>query len=342
MKSIIVVSFLLLVACDQKAINPKREVLQTPTKSLLQAISQVDKQTVWISGHDATIIKSTDGGASWKSFSHPTGDTLQFRDIHAFDNNKAVVMSAGSGPLSRIFTFSGDANWKENFVMQDSLGFLDCIDFWDAENGIAYGDAIDDYPYILLTSDGGNTWERAPTDKIPTAGKGEGGFAASGTCVTTGENGSAWIATGAAGNCRVLITQDYGKTWNEADSPLIRGEAAGNTSVSFIGKTGLLVGGDLAKPDQYTDNTAFSKDGGKSWSLSQRPKTPGSFYGGAITTTHDRTYAFACGPSGLDYTVDLGQTWSNLDTLNYWAVSFHENIGFVSGRDGQVLKITLQ
>lgn len=342
MKTVVALSFLLLIGCSPQSISPQSEVMKTPTKSLLQAISQVDENTVWISGHDATVIKTTDGGTSWESFKHPTGDTLQFRDIHAFDSNKAVVMSAGPGPLSRIFTFSGNSTWEENFVMQDSLGFLDCIDFWDDQNGIAYGDAIDDYPYILLTSDGGKSWKRAPTDKMPEAGNGEGGFAASGTCVTTGENGSAWIATGAGGNCRVLLTNDYGKTWTETTSPLIKGDAAGNTSISFTGKMGFLVGGDLAKPNEYTDNSAFTTDGGLTWSLAEQPKTLGAFYGGAITKYQKQIFAFACGPNGLDYTSNFGETWTTLDTLNYWAVSVHENVGFVSGQGGQVLKITLQ
>lgn len=342
MKYFIPAVFFVLIGCSPKPIGPQREALSTPTKSLLQAISQVDENTVWISGHNGTIIKSTDGGRAWEAYQHPTGDTLQFRDIHAFNSDRAILMSAGPGPLSRIFTFSGDSSWEENFVMQDSLGFLDCIDFWDDQNGIAYGDAIDNYPYILLTSNGGKSWERAPTDKMPKAGKGEGGFAASGTCVTTGENGSAWIATGAGGNCRVLLTNDYGLSWSEVASPLIKGTAAGNTSVSFIGKTGFLTGGDLAKASEYTDNCAFSTDGGISWSLAKQPKTVGAFYGGAITKYQNQTFAFASGPSGLDYTADLGETWTTIDTLNYWAVSFHKNIGFASGRAGEVLKITLQ
>ncbi|MEQ9402488.1 MAG: hypothetical protein RIM99_02780 [Cyclobacteriaceae bacterium] len=343
MKAIQFSIFLLIVGCtSNQPLEPGIERLETPTESLLQAISQVDKETAWISGHNASFIRTKDGGQSWKLFQHPTADSLQFRDIHGFDENKAILMSAGPGSLSRIFTFQNDSIWEENFVMEDSLGFLDCIDFWDDQNGIAYGDAIDTYPYILLTSDGGKSWDRAPTENIPEAGQGEGGFAASGTCVTTGDNGSAWIATGAGGNCRILLTQDFGKTWQSVDSPLIKGEAAGNTSVSFIGNTGFLTGGDLLKSDEYTNNCAFSRDGGQSWTLAGQPKTNGAFYGGSITSSGNQFFAFACGPNGLDYTSDLGVTWTTLDTLNYWATSFYENIGYASGRGGEVLKITLQ
>ncbi|MEP1095264.1 MAG: hypothetical protein ABJG78_09150 [Cyclobacteriaceae bacterium] len=334
---------LFVVACSpKKEITPSLQKLDVPTESLLQAISIVDEETVWISGHDATFARSSNGGKSWDLFTHPTGDTLQFRDVHGFSKNKAVLMSAGSGPLSRIFTFSNDSIWQENFVMKDSLGFLDCIDFWDTNNGIAYGDAIDDYPYILLTKNGGQSWERAPMSNMPKAGNGEGGFAASGTCVTVAENGKAWIATGAGGNCRVLLTLDYGQSWKEADSPIVKGDAAGNTSVSFSGDIGFLTGGDLTQTDVYTENCAFSRDGGNTWTLTQNPKTTGAFYGGALSEVDEKIFAFACGPNGLDYTSDMGQSWTTLDTLDYWAVSFKKDVGFASGRNGQVLKITLQ
>ncbi len=74
-------------------------------------------------------------------------------------------MSAGPGSLSRIFEVRDGREWREHFVIPDSLGFLDCLDFWDDQRGIAFGDAIDSYPYILLTSDGGRNWARADATK---------------------------------------------------------------------------------------------------------------------------------------------------------------------------------
>ncbi len=337
------IALLILLACSaKKELVPNVQKLNSPTESLLQAISIVDDQTVWISGHNASFVRSMDAGQTWQLFTHPTGDSLQFRDIHAFSSNMVVLMSAGPGPLSRIFTFSNDSIWEENFVMSDPLGFLDSIDFWDEQNGIAYGDAIDEYPYILLTKDGGKSWERAPNENMPKAGEGEGGFAASGTCVVVGENGKAWIATGASGNSRVLLTDDYGLSWEAVESPIIKGDAAGNTSISFVGQKGFITGGDLTKQDVYTDNCAFSGDGGKTWTLTEKPKTTGAFYGGAISEIDEKLFAFACGPKGLDYTADLGQNWTNLDTLDLWAVAFRENVGYVSGRNGSILKLTIQ
>ncbi|MEM7297562.1 MAG: hypothetical protein AAF391_04775 [Bacteroidota bacterium] len=127
----------------EKEIEPQLTQLNSPTSSLLQAISIVDQNTAWLSGHKASFVRTLDGGEKWELFRHPTADSLQFRDVHAFDSENAILMSAGPGPLSRLFSFTAPDQWEENFVMPDSLGFLDCIDFWDAQRGIAYGDAID-------------------------------------------------------------------------------------------------------------------------------------------------------------------------------------------------------
>lgn len=350
MKNIIpAVLITLLISCSTpkksaELKTPKLTIQEVGTDALLQAISIVDENTVWLSGHKGTFVRSMDGGNTWDVFQHPTGDTLQFRDIHAFDSARVILMSAGPGDQSRIFEVRRGIIWRQHFVMQDTSGFLDCIDFWDDQRGIAYGDAIDEYPYILLTKNGGRTWARADSTKMPKAGKGEGGFAASGTCVTTGENGLAWVATGAGGNARILITTDYGETWEAVDSPIIKGEFAGNASIDFVDSLrGFVTGGDLAVRDKYTDNCAFTEDGGKTWKLTKKPATLGAFYGSSTIQQGDFNYTFVCGPNGMDYTADLGQTWTKLDSANLWAVNMHPSgTGWVSGVEGKVVKVEME
>ena len=332
-----------IASCESKQLlKVSVNNLDSTTPALMQAISIQDENIAWISGHSGSFLRTLDAGENWELFKHPTGDTLQYRDIHGLNENSAILMSAGPGPLSRVFTFTYPDQWQENFVMKDSLGFLDCMDFWDESRGIIYGDAIDAYPYILLTMDGGQSWQRADTTNMPKAGKGEGGFAASGTCVTTGNSGLAWIATGAAGNSRILLTEDYGKNWKSIESPIVKGDAAGNTSIDFIDEVGVVTGGDLLISDDYTENCAISMDGGQSWKLTQTPKTTGAFYGASISKIEDQTFVFTCGPNGLDCSRDLGVSWMTLDTLNYWAVSMNGTSGFAVGKNGNILRISLQ
>ena len=59
----------------------------------------------------------------------------------------------------------------------------------------------------------------------------------------------------------------------------LKGESAGITSVHFESEThGLITGGDLTITDAYTDNLAFSKDGGQTWTLTNHPVTKGIMY----------------------------------------------------------------
>ena len=62
---------------------------ESGTQVLLQAISPVDDQVVWVSGHGGTFVRSTDGGLSWSARVVLGADTLQFRDIDAFDARTA-------------------------------------------------------------------------------------------------------------------------------------------------------------------------------------------------------------------------------------------------------------
>ncbi len=57
---------------------------ESGTRVLLQAISPVDEQVVWVSGHGGTFVRTTDGGLNWSARVVPGADTLQFRDVEAF------------------------------------------------------------------------------------------------------------------------------------------------------------------------------------------------------------------------------------------------------------------
>ena len=76
---------------------------ESGTRVLLQAISPVDDQIVWVSGHGGTFVRTTDGGLNWSARVVPGADTLQFRDVEAFDARTAYLLSSGSGSLSRIY-----------------------------------------------------------------------------------------------------------------------------------------------------------------------------------------------------------------------------------------------
>ncbi|MBI4500917.1 MAG: hypothetical protein HY700_07125, partial [Gemmatimonadetes bacterium] len=129
------------------------------TTALLQAVSPVSERIVWVSGHRATFARTTDGGETWRSGTVPGDTTLQFRDVHGVDENTAYLMSSGTGKSSRIYrTDDAGRTWALQYTNPDSAGFYDCMDFWDRDHGLVYGDEVNGEAVVLATLDGGKHW----------------------------------------------------------------------------------------------------------------------------------------------------------------------------------------
>jgi photosystem II stability/assembly factor-like uncharacterized protein len=109
--------------------------------------------------------------------------------------------------------------------------------FRDSGRGVVYGDAIEGTFFVLRTEDGGASWDCVPEGGLPAAQEGEGGFAESGSSVTTGSGGRAWIATGNGERTRVLWTEDEGRTWQASSVPVAGGPAAGLTTIDTCSTT---------------------------------------------------------------------------------------------------------
>jgi photosystem II stability/assembly factor-like uncharacterized protein len=323
--------------------KPVLEPVSAGSRALLQAVSAPTDGTVWVSGHEAAVLRSTDGGATWTPIVVPgaAADSLQFRDVYAVDATTASLLAAGPGPRSRVYkTTDGGRNWQLQFTNRDSSAFYDCFDFWDARRGLALSDAVGGHLIIRRTTDGGAHWDLPPADSLPLAQNGEGGFAASGTCVATLAGRFAWIGTGAADTARVLVTEDGGRTWRAAATPIAAGNFAGIATVAFRDTLhGLVLGGKLGSPAEFSDNVAVTGDGGRTWRLAGRPGFSGAVYGAAVVPGRAGSVV-AVGPRGLAYSSDDGSTWTTLDTLGYWSVGFaSRRLGWAVGPAGRITRI---
>ncbi len=324
--------------------NPFLEPQVSGTTSLLQAVSVVDENVVWVSGHRATYTRTVDGGATWQAGVVPGPDTLQFRDVHAVDANTAYLLSAGPADMSRIYkTVDAGQNWTLQFTSDVEEAFYDCMDFWDSDTGVAFSDAVGGRLIIIRTTDGGATWRPVPSDAIPAARGSEGGFAASGTCLVVHGKSTASIGTGAGDTARVITTTDLGNTWSAVETPVVSGTgSSGILSLVFRDdQHGVALGGDISDTASYTQNIASTADGGVTWMVGGRMAFSGAVYGAAYVPDTDRTLV-AVGPQGAAYSIDDGSSWSSLDTLNYWAVGFAgPTAGWAVGPDGRIMKIRL-
>src|SRR5690348_2464076 len=209
----------------------------------LRGVSAVSEHVAWASGSGATVLRTTDGGATWRKLTVTNEPALDFRDIDAVDAQTAYTLSIGNGPASRIYkTTDGGGTWTMQFKSDDPKAFLDAMSLWDANRGLVFGDSIAGQFYVLRTEDGGRTWTRIPPATLPPALESEGAFAASGTNIALFGQTYAWIGTGGGAKARVLRTSDGGRTWQVADTPVAAGQSAGIFSIAFRdAKHGVIV-----------------------------------------------------------------------------------------------------
>jgi len=319
--------------------TPSWKLQDSGSTARLRGLSAVSDRVAWASGTGGTVLRTVDGGRTWRSVGPPDTADLQFRDIEAFDADHAVALAIGEGELSRVYvTDNGGRTWAETFRNTDPAAFYDCVAFFDRRHGLALSDPVGGKFRILSTKDGGRSWALASTAGMPPALDGEFAFAASGTCLVTapGHGGDAWIASGGGSSSRVFHTRDFGAHWSVVSTPIPSGPSAGIYSLAFRDRWhGLAVGGDFAAPTAAPDGAATSRDGGRTWTVAKR--VPGEYRSGAAWRSGN--VALAVGPTGSDVSYDGGRTWTRFDTGSFDSVECAGHTCWASGENGRIARL---
>jgi photosystem II stability/assembly factor-like uncharacterized protein len=307
------------------------------TTASLRGLSVVSAKVAWASGTKGTYLLTVDGGTTWKAATVPGAADSDFRAIHAFDDQTAVLLSIGSGEKSRVYkTKDGGAKWDLVYANADPKGFFDALAFWDATHGILLGDPVNGHFVIMTTDDGGDSWK---PQKAPQALPNEGAFAASNSCLVVLGLHEVWFGTGGA---RVFHSSDGGKKWSVANTPIRHDSLnSGIFSLAFLNPLfGIAVGGDYSKPEDAAHNVAITTDGGKKWTA---PEMGPSGFRSAIAYLPDRKMWIATGTSGSDVSVDKGKTWKPFDKGNYNALGFILSYaGWAVGPKGAIARFSVE
>lgn len=313
------------------------------TSASLRGLSAVSRSVVWASGSGGVYLRTIDGGSTWQADTVSGATHLDFRDVHGVDASTAYLLSAGEGPLSRIYKSNdGGRTWSLQYINRHPRGFFDGIAFWDADNGIAFSDPVDGRFLIITTSDGGMTWRPVPPENIPPSLPGEAAFAASGTAIVVQGRDNVWFGTGGGTAARVFRSTDRGRTWSVATTPMPAGNSAGIFSVAFRdARNGVAVGGDYLKPGDARNNVVVTRDGGSTWTLTGGTPLSGYRSGVAYVPGARTPTLVAVGTSGSDYSIDDGMNWMRIDNVGYNSVSFAplSGAGWVVGSSGTVARI---
>jgi photosystem II stability/assembly factor-like uncharacterized protein len=329
------------LAAAQTAVTIEAQRVATSVR--LQAVSVATPRIVWASGVGGTWARTSDGGASWVTGVVTGADSLEFRDVHAFDERHAVLLAAGPGDRSRVYrTEDGGATWTLAFTNPDPAAFYDCMDF-RGSYGVAVSDAVRGRFPLIRTRNGGRSWE--PFEPLGydavRAIDGEGAFAASGTCLELTDGG---LRIGTAKGGRVITFTPRGAEATE--TPVERNlPTAGIASITFRSSmVGVVAGGDIARLDAFVDNVAVTRDGGRNWTLGGRPPFPGPVYGLAYGTARGgRQVLVAVGPAGAAWSPDDGASWRLLSNDGYWSLAFAPTgVGWLVGPAGRISRISVR
>ena len=306
----------------------------------LRGLSAVSDKVAWASGSGGTVIRTIDGGKIWEDVSIPVVDKLDYRDIEAFDEHTAIVISAGL-PAVIYKTTDGGRYWEQTYLSTSPGTFYDAMDFWNENEGIAFGDAIDGRLLILRTFDGGDNWEELPFEQRPVAIDGQGGFAASGTCLRTYGDSHVWIGLGGP-ESSVHYSTDKGETWKKSVAPINSGDAAGIFSIQFRDElNGIAIGGDY-RGDSLSvgKKVAFTRDGGATWNNVMKTMEPNGYRSGM---DFFEEFVFVVGRESADFYRQGERAYTPMEG-KYYAVSTSKDgkAVYASGPRGAVAKIAFK
>jgi len=305
----------------------------------LRGLAAVSERVAWASGANGTWLRTINGGVSWQGGQIAGAEELGVRDIHAFDDLSAVVLTIGSP--GRVYrTQDGGYSWQLVFEDDRPEVFFNCMDFADDQRGYAVGDPVDGRFLFIETLDGGENWAPLSAPSRPEPGDGEAQFAASGTCLQAmGEN--VWIGTGGS-RARVFRSPDRGRSWDAAPTTLQNGAASKGVFglLFWTDRNGIVVGGDYTREADPTDGLAITTDGGASWSAGGGT-TAGGFRSAVVRSQLEGFAALvAVGPSGSDLSLDDGRSWTPIEGPGFHVVSIAaDGAVWAAGGEGRIAKL---
>lgn len=295
------------------------------SKTSFRGLSVVNDKTIWASGSRGTFSISTDSGQTFV-FSQVEGyEKSDFRDIEAFDDKRAVMMSSGS-PAYILRTDDGGQSWTQVYKNTDTAYFLDAMDFWNEKEGVILGDPVKGHFILLVTQDGGTSWKELDTNSTPSAEKGEAVFAASGTSMRCHARfGELMFVTG--GKSARIIGGRFSKEnskWKPFPLKIIQGKSGqGGFSLAYNDSALIVVGGD------YTTDTMVKMNSCAQYFV------PGKTYQGFDSLLDDvngyrsgveaisRSEFVACGTSGVDWYKN--RNWNLISTESFHVVKKSKN-----------------
>jgi len=334
---ILFMSFKTLNIIDIKSFSAGFTSMQIDTlfqdKISIRAIS-IDKNKIWY-GADNSRFGYYDLDKKEKFEDRIYRDTLklEFRSI-AQNSENIFLLSVGNPAL--LYQVSKKTQ-KVKLVYKEvnPKVFYDSMQFWNDKEGIAIGDPTEDTFSIIVTRDGGETWTKLLSDKLPTNAEGEAAFAASNSNIVIKGNDT-WLVSGGK-KARVFYSPDKAKTWKVIETPIVQGKTMTGifTADFYDAKHGFIAGGDYELPNKKSDNKAFTTDGGNTWKLIGQDMGFGYASCVQYVPGGNGKEIICVGYEGIQYSQNGGENWTQLSTdTKFFTIRFiNRNTAIAAGHN---------
>jgi len=291
----------------------------------LSQVHIVDANTVWGLAYDGSaptppettnpdpqeFTRTTNGGISWTAGSIDVGNSeFSINNLSPVSATtawvSALIPTDGKGVIYK--TTDAGLSWNRQLAtgFQATASFLNSVYFFDADNGIAYGDPIGSGVgefEVYKTTNGGTTWTLVPAASLPNPLNNEYGYNSAPTAIGT----TLWFTTNRG---RIYRTSDMGTTWSVFQAPIADfGSAAENGTIEFS-TTSI---GCLLKAVGTTYTFYTTTNGGTTWSA-------GAAFTGTrriLTYIPETTTIVATSqsaPVGTSVSTNNGASWTNVES----------------------------
>ncbi len=304
---------------NEKKKNPvKVPVVLTQDMSLDfggRALEYVNDSIYWFAGPNGRFGFTKNAGKTWTIDSVKFGDFVpEFRSISVVKDQ--VFLSNIGSPAKIIKIDAKSLKWETVFEDLHPDAFYDAMRFWNDQEGIIIGDPQEGCLTVVITRDGGSTWNKLNCDLLPAADSGEAAYAASNTNISI-QGDKTWIATGGL-TSRILFSPDKGAHWKTYDTPIIQEKQGdGMYSVDFYDEqVGFAIGGNWEVPKADSANKMVTKDGGENWELVSNDAGPG--YSPCVQFLNRKSDLIAVSSEGVWFSANMGQDWTKISDERFY------------------------
>lgn len=302
-----------------------------------RGLAVLSDKEVWASGTKGTVVKTENGGKTWRNISVIQAKNKDFRDIQVWDSKNALVMSSGDS-AEFYKTSNGGKTWVLVYKNYTPGIFFDAMDF-KGNSGVFIGDPIKGSGFFTLL-----TFNKVDKKFIEVQLKLNGfddslnsAFAASGTCITYLKKNDFAFCTGSGNKKRGKFYRvsynEKVKTIEQTELPFFIGNYAGAYSMcSASNSVFIVVGGSFLDTNKNDSVGAYTKDGGVSWNLC-------TGLGGYRSCVQiKKKFVVATGTNGSDCSVDGGKTFREFEKTGYNTCMIGTKYIWFAGDKGRLLK----